>query len=197
MTSGGDMSEEEVAEWSGEELLDLEEETLSPEVLLLDPNNPRLLEAPLGAGEARIADEIAADPVTQDQLSAQLRREEEVQSLVTRIKSMGFVSSFERIVVRPAKGIEGQYVVLEGNRRVAAVKTIKNNRAQYLSLSENVRSSIDAIQVVVYAGDDPDVAWQIQGFRNVGGGIKEWKPYQKARYIVDLLHRTGQGRSRC
>jgi hypothetical protein len=190
------MAEIEETEWSGEELLDLEELTLSPEVMLLDPNNPRLLEAPLGGGDSRIPDEIANDPQTQEQLAAQLRRDEEVQSLVTRIKSMGFVSSFERIVVRPALGVDGKYIVLEGNRRVAAVQTIKSNRAQYLNLSDKVRKSIDAIQVVLYEGDDPDVAWQIQGFRNVGGGIKEWKPYQKARYIVDLLTRTGQGPGR-
>jgi hypothetical protein len=142
------MAEIEETEWSGEELLDLEELTLSPEVMLLDPNNPRLLEAPLGSGDSRIPDEIANDPETQEQLVAQLRRDEEVQSLVTRIKSMGFVSSFERIVVRPALGVDGKYIVLEGNRRVAAVQTIKSNRAQYLNLSDKVRRSIDAIQVV-------------------------------------------------
>ena len=188
-TEPGEVAE---SEWSGEELLDLEEATLSPDVLYLDPNNPRLLDAPIGDGQERIPDIVALDPLVQDGLVTRLRNEEEVQSLVTRIRSMGFVSSFERIVVRPSVEDAAKYLVLEGNRRVAAVKTILANRAQYLTLTDKVQESINAIQVVLYEGDDPDVAWQIQGFRNVGGGIKDWKPFQKARYIVDLLNRTGK-----
>jgi hypothetical protein len=171
------------------ELLDLEALPIPVDLIHLDPNNPRLVRSPASGNNGdRVSDEVAVDAGVQSDLLDQLRREEEVQALVTRIRQVGFVP-IDRIVVRRLAGKPDEYLVLEGNRRIAALKAIRGNRAQFLSLPRRIQESIDTIQVLLYAGDDPEVAWHIQGFRNVGGGIRDWKPLQKARYIVDLMTR--------
>jgi hypothetical protein len=153
--------------------------------IYLDPNNPRL--AGISDG-VRVEDEHIADPDVQDTIAARLR-EVGYSDIAEKIKKLGFLP-IDRIVVRPIRGQADRYVVLEGNRRIAALRSIRGNPVVSATLPENVRTSLDEIDVLVYDGDDADIAWLIQGVRHIES-IKEWGPFQQARFLVDLQQRRG------
>jgi hypothetical protein len=107
----------------------LKEILISIEDLLLDPNNPRFicnLEQP-----AKIQDgEIEKQQENTLKRFSRNPAPEDPDFDVTNIKDLydsmlriGFVG-IDRIVVRPIKGSHEKYLVLEGNRRIAAVKSI-------------------------------------------------------------------------
>ena len=97
--------------------------TVPLESLLLDPNNFRFTAPGTVAlvAEARIAEEKVQ--------AAALERvkADGVSELKLSIAENGFVP-VERIVVRALDGDEGGYVVVEGNRRTAALKLLERDQ---------------------------------------------------------------------
>ena len=94
----------------------------------------------------------------------------------------------DRIVVRELDGIRGKYVVIEGNRRLAALKWLRSDIDEGLVAEEGIDPDSDyleklaestkEIEVLVYLGDDKnDIAWILQGIRHIGG-IRDWEPAQ-------------------
>ena len=73
-------------------------------------------------------------------------------------------------------------VVVEGNRRLAALKSIIDNHAQYPS--EAARKRLEQIPVVVRTNRDETLPFV--GFRHVTG-IKEWEAPAKAQYAHRLV----------
>jgi hypothetical protein len=118
---------------------------------------------------------------------ARLRNEVGIDDLSEKVKKLGFLS-IDRIVVRPLEAVPDKFVVLEGNRRIAALKAISANSALLATLPEHVRDSMKEFEVLVYEGGDEDIAWELQGLRHMGG-VKSWGPYQQARFLVDLKER--------
>lgn len=90
--------------------------------LLLDPNNPRFSE--LGEELNSVAESRFAEPKVQANTFEKMRNERfDVSELRDTIKTLGFLP-MDRIVVRPWKGQSDnpKYVVIEGNRRVTALR---------------------------------------------------------------------------
>jgi hypothetical protein len=167
------------------DLLDLRPANISTDSLYLDPNNPRLA----GISESQvIPDEAITRVELQTRLMAELR-EIGISDVVDKIKKLGYIS-IDRIVVRPIKGKPERFVVLEGNRRLAALRSLRENASVLATVSSEVKNSLDKIDSLVYEGDDSDIAWIIQGFRHIES-IKEWGPFQQGRYLVDLQKRRG------
>jgi hypothetical protein len=168
------------------DLAALERRIVSWDAIYLDPNNPRL------AGPTvvdRVPDEHIGDPEIQDLLLGRLREKVGIQDIEDKLKKLGFLT-IDRIVVRPIVGQPDRYVVLEGNRRIAALRSVRGNPVLLATLDQAVRNTLDQIEVLVYEGDDEDIAWLIQGVRHIES-VKEWGPYQQARFLVDLQERRG------
>jgi hypothetical protein len=165
----------------------LESLNVAPDQLLLDPNNPRLLGVAPTDAAASLPDTVALDSDVQAELVARLKREVGIDSLVEKIRSNGFLP-IDRVVVRPCRDSDGQFVVLEGNRRIAALKTILRESLSLAELSEDIRATFSEIDVLVYHGDDPMIAWSIQGLRHIEG-VKEWGPFQRAAFLASLAER--------
>ena len=90
--------------------------------LLLDPNNPRFSE--LGEGYDEVQESRYADERVQKNAFEKMRTPAfNVAELRDTIKTLGFLP-MDRIVVREWYGANGEtkYVVIEGNRRVTALK---------------------------------------------------------------------------
>lgn len=89
----------------------------------------------------------------------------------------------------------GNFVVVEWNRRTTAIKYLINQYDLGQSiLDEETILKLKNIDILVIEGqidDVEEVGKVIQGIRNVSG-IKEWDAYQKAQYINDLI---GKGKS--
>jgi hypothetical protein len=171
------------------ELVQLEARTIAVTQIFLDPHNPRLMGIDHGEEPTRVPDDEIPGDALQADLLARLRSEVGIDDLAEKIKKLGFLT-IDRIVVRPLAGLSDMFVVLEGNRRVAAAKTVRSNAPLMATLPEDVRASLEKFEVLVYEGGNEDIAWELQGLRHMGG-VRSWGPYQQARFLVDLKERRG------
>jgi hypothetical protein len=157
--------------------------------LLLDPNNFRFQDEPeyVHADSERLAE------VSVQQRAAKRIRAEGVLELKNSIISNGFLA-VERLVVRPYREVDGQaplYLVLEGNRRLAALRWIQEDHDAGVAVPEAVLDVTKAVPVIIIeSGDDEGIYLAIMGVRHVGG-IKQWGGYQRAKLVADLRDQHG------
>lgn len=147
--------------------------------VFLDPNNPRFV----GLSSKWVEeDDIDKDKV-QDEARRLLVRDYEVDKLRMNMEVNGYLP-IDRIVVRRFKG--EKFVVLEGNRRVAAAKMIGKIGMDGTAISDAVLRSVAEIPCLEYVGTEQDAAWIFQGIRHITG-ISEWSAYNKARLLVEQM----------
>lgn len=151
--------------------------------LLLDPNNYRFHDSTdfVRAEESRFHEQGV-----QDRTSRRLRDDGLVQLKNSIIKN-GFLP-VERLVVRPyPHHAADHYLVLEGNRRLAALRWIAEDQAAGVSVSPSVLASLQQVPVVIVEdfADDPAFPEALMGIRHVSG-IKEWGGYQRAKLVATL-----------
>ena len=111
------------------ELVDSE---ISIDDIFLDPNNPRFV----SKNWNEIATSQIMDSSIQNVTKLKLQQEFAIDRLVENIKINGFLT-IDRIIVK--KISDNKYVVLEGNRRICAAKTILD---EYRENAECVSSEV-------------------------------------------------------
>lgn len=160
------------------------EMTLPISQLLLDPNNFRFQDE---TEFVRADTDRFAERSVQERASKRIRGEGLVE-LKNSIISNGFLA-VERLVVRLYRErTDGAplYLVLEGNRRLAALQWIKQDHEAGVNIPDNVLSVLEAVPVIVIDSDDDEGTYlAIMGIRHVGG-IKQWGGYQRAKLVADL-----------
>ena len=140
--------------------------------LSFDVKNPRLSEYDLSANSTE-ADVIELLWDVMD-----------VRELVLSIEASGFFPH-EPIIVAYE---DEKNVVIEGNRRLAAVKLLSNPKlaaelsADVPSISEEDK---DALRELPFITDTRENAWRYLGFKHVNGPAK-WSSYAKSQYIADV-----------
>lgn len=169
---------------------ELEAISVPLEALFLDPKNPRFFteEEARKIGETKIPDE-------KEQKRAQEKLEGSfgVEELYFSILRNGFLP-LDRIVVRPIEGHPEKYVVVEGNRRLAALKLlhrrINENAIAEEGVSEDylqkLKESTQEVEVLLYKGSEQDISWILQGLRHISG-IKDWKPAQQGWLVAQQI----------
>jgi len=173
----------------------LQEKTIRVDDLFLDPNNPRFWSEQTQR-TADIPDSKVSDEVNQSKTRNRIG-EHGLEELKNSILRNGFLQ-LDRIVVRQLGDQPGKYVVIEGNRRLAALKLLREQIAQGTvaeSVSEDylnmIKSNTDAIGVLVYEGaDKKDIAWILEGIRHIGG-IRDWMPAQQGKLVADQIDKEG------
>ena len=126
---------------------------------------------------------------TESEIIKYLARKTGIEDLMTSIGVNDFFPG-EAIVVTPAEN--GKYTVLEGNRRLAALRLLQNPE-----LAGNIRSITRAAEeathrpteIPVHVVDSREEALQYLGFRHISG-VQRWEPLAKARYLKLLFERT-------
>jgi hypothetical protein len=156
------------------------------ENIFLDPNNPRFVD-----DETRLVDTARiTEPGVQQLALEKLISEFGVEKLAGSMRVNGFLP-IDRIVLKKLTTPEDSYVVLEGNRRIAAAKLLAKSIADDpTQVSESVTRSLQSIPCLEYIGADIDAAWIFQGLRHITG-ISEWPAYNKARLLVEQMEREG------
>lgn len=166
----------------------LEKVKVSIENLLLDPNNPRF--ADISDDSLNIDKLRFADPLIQSAAYEKMTNPKfDTITLANSISTVGFVPVDNIVVAR----LDGSlYYIIEGNRRVTAIKyLLKQHSLGFSTLSDEAISNLSSIDVLVI--DDLEnstefVGMIIQGIRNVSG-IKEWDAFQKAQFISDMIEK--------
>ena len=146
------------------------------ERLVLDQRNPRL---------------IAVNGDTSDEeIIAQLYRAEDLGELLQSIAANGYQDIEPLIVLEERERL----VVLEGNRRLAAIRLFREPelaaritqrerlRINLPEISEEYRTTLD--RVSVYRVDSREDARSFIGFKHINGAAK-WESYAKAKFAAD------------
>ncbi|SFW76620.1 hypothetical protein SAMN02927921_04141 [Sinomicrobium oceani] len=140
--------------------------------LFLDENNPRLPKSLQGGREEDILEYMLLDA--------------SLIELMLAIGKNDFFPGEQLLVVEDKKGI---YKVIEGNRRLSAVKLLNNPDLVSVQKSK-VRQVIEEAEF--FPKDIPclifgsaEAIHNYLGYRHITG-IKEWKLLEKARYLYEL-----------
>ena len=158
--------------------------------LYLDPNNPRFWSEQT---HRRTPDNRVTEEAVQSRVVHEIRRHQ-VEELQYSILRSGFLP-LDRIVVRPLEGADNKFVVVEGNRRLAALKLLRTRIRENTVIEEHISDEYleslleqtNEIDVLVYSGSDAcDVSWILQGIRHIGG-IRNWEPAQRAKLVADQI----------
>jgi len=127
------------------------------------------------------------DKKSQDYIQRELMKEPYYATeLVDSLLKNGFID-YEPLVVR-RRG--GRYIVVEGNRRLAAIREILGHRERYEGHIEDLKE----IPVLVFP-EKPDEQQQSEmriylGVRHLIG-FREWPPLSKARFLDRLSKEAG------
>jgi hypothetical protein len=158
--------------------------------LLLDPNNPRFAELGQEIDDEIPEQRFADEKVQKNAMDSMKASRFDVAELRETIKAVGFLP-MDRIVVRQWRGnpsITDKFVVVEGNRRVTALKwLIELQEGGKETFAEDQIKNFTELEVLLL--DDinapPSSKLTIPGLRHISG-IKEWGAYQKARAVYIL-----------
>ena len=161
--------------------------------LYLDPKNPRLGRHYVNANSSQEDILDVMDDWTLDELAI---------SYIENIESGGFWTHEALLVVEEELYGKQQFVVVEGNRRLAALiylgRAINGEKVskKWHSIVENLKED-DLEKFEKLFGRIPyiqaDFRQDIEaflGFRHVTG-IKQWNPEEKAQYIAWLIEKRG------
>jgi len=159
---------------------------VSPLVLLLDPTNPRLISD--STQERKYSPSEIKSRDVQDFVRRRVTsKEHDVARIIKSIEDMGFVGGLHEMIVKDL-GRGGPYVVLEGNRRTAALQHLL---ARESTLRRDVRDSIREIEVKLFTYHknahytEDTVIDVLLGSIHIEGP-REWGALEKAHYV----HRT-------
>src|SRR5579883_3051833 len=161
--------------------LPLFDELVSMEIpldrLFLDPNNPRFAEFE----QAYVEDaEIEA---AQDRVYERLLNKYDIGKLRMNMEVNGYLP-IDRVIVREFE--PDKYVLLEGNRRIAAAKNLTKSAAKRADISKPVQATLSRIPCLLYTGSDKNAAWIFQGLRHITG-VFEWSAFNKAKLLFDQM----------
>ena len=150
--------------------------------LVLDHQNPRLVSIDGEASDAAII--------------AQLYRAEDLSELLQSIAANGYLD-IEPLIVLEEKG---HLIVLEGNRRLAAIRLFQEPdlvtqvfdqervKITLPDISDQLRSTLDSVSV--YRVADRKEARSFIGFKHINGAAK-WESYAKAKFAADWYRDGG------
>lgn len=163
---------------------------IAAEHLLLDPNNYRFLDIP-GYRKVGKRERYGEDGVQSKALDLLMSHQGfDLESLRDSIASNGFVP-LDQLVVEEfdEKDAQKRYLVIEGNRRAAAAKTLlKDQTDGSVDLSDEVQRSLEKLPVIIVSGEQKEkdnFHKTLMAIRHVSG-IREWGAYQQAKLVVEM-----------
>jgi len=162
----------------------LNELSIDPHKLYLDPNNPRLFTIE----DERVPLEHIKEPGVQQAVLKKLDTEKDkykISDLVESISINGYVpEAGGYIFVRQIPGSERDYLVLEGNRRLIAILKLNDKNS---GVNSAIRESLNPIvvQEIVDELDEEEIQKKISYLLGTchHGAHKNWSPFAQARGI--------------
>jgi hypothetical protein len=155
-----------------------EAEDVPTDELLLDPHNPRLMDYGLSSN------------ASQEDIIRVLWDNMAVDELALSIAENGF---YRHEPLYAAKE-KGRNYTIEGNRRLAAVKLLRDDAlrtrlriASLPKLSASEKHKLDTLPVIFCKRDE---VWAFLGFKHINGP-QAWESYPKAHYVAWVHNEVG------
>jgi hypothetical protein len=146
---------------------------IEPKNIEFDPANPRF---------GKAGNKPKSQPELYDLL---LQDPHNATALVDSFVENGYVA-YEPLIVKSGK--PGKFLVLEGNRRLAAVKYIQNNKDKYEAACVD---ALNEVPCLVFPSNAPDRDVRTYlGIRHLLG-FREWPALSKAVFLEQEVARTG------
>jgi ParB-like nuclease domain len=150
---------------------------------------PQITKIPIGKLEfdfenPRLAEYGVTESTSEDDLLVILWDAMDVRELVQSIAASGYFAHEPMIAIKDGT----KFVIIEGNRRLAAVKVLQSptlaaaHHWDVPSISDEAKTQLGELPVIVSTRKD---AWRYLGFKHVNGPAK-WSSYAKAKYIADV-----------
>jgi hypothetical protein len=137
----------------------------------------------------RYAAEQPSGRATEAQIISQLLTTADIAELVQSIASNGYID-IEPLVVMPS---DGEFVVLEGNRRLAAIRLLSNpelaRECNFVAPAVSADVAQSLREVTVYAVKKREDARDFIGFKHINGPHR-WDALAKARFAADWFVST-------
>lgn len=147
-------------------------EKIKEEELCFDDNNPRLVE--FNYKKTKDSKELINI----------LWEAMDVNEIVMSIIASGYFEHDPLIVTKE----KNKYIVIEGNRRLAAVRLLRHPNV-YIKITKNIpkiskklNKDLGMLPVIIQSREN---AWKFLGFKHVNGPAK-WGSYAKAKYISEV-----------
>lgn len=157
-------------------------EPFNPDQLELDRRNPRFG-----------GDDVPAGRKGEAAIIRRLVEAADIAELLESIAANGYLDLEPLFVIEERE----RFVVVEGNRRVAAVKLLRDPAlalevgVQIPTLSSEVRATLEEIHAIRM--ESRDTARQLIGFKHINGTHK-WDSYAKARFAAEWYRKErGKG----
>ncbi len=160
--------------------------SVSPQKLILDPNNPRFLTR---ESDAYLEDDFLNTGVMNATFSKMSNDQNRIKALEQSIKKNGW-QPIDSIFVKKHRN-QGHYLVLEGNRRVTAIQNLlekhkKKNKKDDV-LNEKLFNDLDPIEVMEIIDDVSPEELKVKITYLLGvrhhGSLKSWSPFARAYNI--------------
>jgi hypothetical protein len=153
---------------------------IEPENLVFDYDNPRLVD---GQG---------SQPKNEADMVEWLWKQADVSELVGSIAESGWMPFDDMVAVSSTQS--GKFKVLEGNRRLAALKLFtvpklaERLQIKLPTLTDLVKATLTKVPVKVVASENDARAFI--GFKHINGPHK-WDAYAKAKFAATWLDKSG------
>ena len=163
-------------------------ETLSLGQILIDPNNYRFIDLP---DYKMVSEKRFHEATVQNNTETLIEKDgrDELRVLKESVLTNGYIP-LERIVVTPYLYQEGRYLVVEGNRRIVAMRRLVRDAEHGVDVPLGLVKSFEEIPCIILEPSDPDFSLMRQtlmGLRHISG-IKEWGGYQSAKLLVEIVN---------
>ena len=155
---------------------------ISLDKILLDADNIRL----------NVTEKVTQDSVTQDSLLADLFNYENAMELVTSIAENGIFQDELPVVIEQ----DGKYIVIEGNRRIAALKALQTPNIAPAPFVTKIRDfgplPPDLQRVHVVIAPSREATNKLIASKHTKNIRRPWKPLRQAYFYRILQDKEGK-----
>ncbi len=162
----------------------LELKLVKIEALYLDPNNPRFM----GMESQSITAKNKYTNTKVQQRALNNMENYGIKELKQNIEQVGFLP-IDKMVFAQIEDWSNEYYCLEGNRRLAAIKwLLEDYDLGEVEIKPGILKTIKLLHVYILkeSKDFKKAQEIIQGIRHMSG-VRDWRPYQKAKVINGLI----------
>jgi AAA15 family ATPase/GTPase len=154
--------------------------------LMLDANNYRFIDNKF---YQQVPENEISDKRIQDRTYNLLigKNEENISDLITSFKSNGILK-LDPIQVKELS--DGNYIVIEGNRRTAALKYLYEQFLKGNDVGKLSEKDFKSIELVLISDESPVQHLITMGLHHISGK-KKWNPVNQAQLIQDLRYKYG------
>lgn len=150
--------------------------------LLLDPNNYRFI-------DHKKHENVTADKVTDNAIQKRSRlfiegkNQINIRDLIASFKANGFL---EVDVIQVKELGDNKYLVLEGNRRITALKALQEDYDNGIPIGNLDPTIFKRVPIRIHAYEDNEKHLVLMGLKHISGN-KKWSTFNQAKLIFDYL----------